>query len=425
MVTAEIQAVVLAAGKGSRMLDVTGGGVKCMIPLAGLPLLYYPLKMLENNGFLNVLLTVPDSVKVEVSKFAEKYKLALKLDVVGIPVQEEWGTLDTLRHVSDKLTGSDLLIVSGDLVTSEGLQKLTDLHRGKRSGLTLLLNKPGFHLESSLVPGSSTNKYKKERDIVGLRGDAVCLFKAEADIEDEINIPKRLLNRNPRFTCHTNLHDAHLYLIKKYILDDSLNDKSMSAMKGELISKLIDSQFKSSKLDKIDSMDVDAHAHADSNTLTPDRSLSCFATVTQSATIRVNNIPSYWLANKLIKDGSLPVESDLPVAHQLAKIHEKSQMKDCTVGSKSVVSEKTSLNSCSVGSNCTIQEKVVISNCIIMDNVTIHSGVTIKDSIVCEGATLETGCELTNCIVGKQLTVNAQSCHSNQVLLDSDRMMHV
>ena len=42
---------------------------------------------------------MPDSVKNEVHKLSDKYKLGLKLDVVGIPMAEEWGTLDTLRHI--------------------------------------------------------------------------------------------------------------------------------------------------------------------------------------------------------------------------------------------------------------------------------------------------------------------------------------
>ena len=41
------------------------------------------------------------------------------------------------------------------------------------------------------VPGSKSTKYKKERDLVGLAGQRLCLFKAEADVEDEICISIR------------------------------------------------------------------------------------------------------------------------------------------------------------------------------------------------------------------------------------------
>ena len=42
-----------------------------------------------------------------------------------------------LFKVSDRLTGSDILVVSGDLIMeSEGLRGLTDMHRLKRSPFT-------------------------------------------------------------------------------------------------------------------------------------------------------------------------------------------------------------------------------------------------------------------------------------------------
>ena len=47
----EYQAVVLASGKGSRMTDVTSSKAKCLLPVGGHPLLYYPLAMLKKIGF--------------------------------------------------------------------------------------------------------------------------------------------------------------------------------------------------------------------------------------------------------------------------------------------------------------------------------------------------------------------------------------
>lgn len=47
----EFQAVVLAGGKGSRFTDVTQNKAKCLLPVGNLPLLWYPLNMLQKNGF--------------------------------------------------------------------------------------------------------------------------------------------------------------------------------------------------------------------------------------------------------------------------------------------------------------------------------------------------------------------------------------
>lgn len=52
----EFQAVVMAAGKGSRITEMTATKPKCLLPVGNKPMIYYPLKLLENAGFTGKLL---------------------------------------------------------------------------------------------------------------------------------------------------------------------------------------------------------------------------------------------------------------------------------------------------------------------------------------------------------------------------------
>lgn len=47
----EIQAVVMAGGKGSRMTEITAKRPKCLLPIGNLPMLWYPIRTLEKSGF--------------------------------------------------------------------------------------------------------------------------------------------------------------------------------------------------------------------------------------------------------------------------------------------------------------------------------------------------------------------------------------
>ena len=47
----ELQAIVLAAGSGSRMPDLTAHIPKALLPIANKPMVWYPLHMLEKAGF--------------------------------------------------------------------------------------------------------------------------------------------------------------------------------------------------------------------------------------------------------------------------------------------------------------------------------------------------------------------------------------
>ena len=47
----EFQPVILAAGQGSRMKDLTSKVPKALLPVANQPLIWYPIQMLERAGF--------------------------------------------------------------------------------------------------------------------------------------------------------------------------------------------------------------------------------------------------------------------------------------------------------------------------------------------------------------------------------------
>lgn len=50
-INAEFQAVVLAGGRGSRMLELTASQPKSLLPVGPHPLLYYPVRKLQDAGF--------------------------------------------------------------------------------------------------------------------------------------------------------------------------------------------------------------------------------------------------------------------------------------------------------------------------------------------------------------------------------------
>jgi len=242
-ITGTLQAVVMAGGKGSRMTDLTSGKPKCLLPVGNMPLVWYPLNMLQTNGFTEAIVLVPESAKQEVNKLQERYNLSIKLDIVGIPGQEELGTADSLRLISEKLTGSHIVIVSGDLILEEGMRGMVDMHRMNNAAFTAMLSKSMFDLKNIVVPGAKSTKYKKERDLIGLAGDQLCLFSAEADVEEEVKMSKKVLRSMARMTVHSNLQDAHLYIMAKWVCDYIIHDKNISTIKGELLPILIKKQF--------------------------------------------------------------------------------------------------------------------------------------------------------------------------------------
>jgi len=455
--TGDLQAVVMAGGKGSRMTDITAGMPKCLLPVANFPLVFFPLKMLQNNGFQDAIVIVPDSAKGDVVKIPERFGLTIRLDVVGIPAQEEWGTADSLRHIGDKLSGSDILIVSGDLILDQGVRGVTDLHHLHNSSFTALFSQTMLDPKTVTVPGPASTKYKKEKDLVCLDGDRLCLLTAEADVEEEISVKNKILRQHPRITVRSNLQDAHLYIVKKWVCDYICCDKTVSTIKGEVVPKLVKRQFsKCAKTVAKTAPDdnVQSPPRADILSFVPEEEIAkrvknlagqdsdkhsygCYGYVSSGGQcMRVNSLPAYWDTNRraghlaaagsgqgglwLLNDG----QSLVPV-HPSATVGETAQVSECVIGGGSNVSVKTTLSNSVVGSNCVVEEKTTVKNCVIMDNVTIRSGSKIEDCIICDNCIIGPGCQVKMCVLGRAQEVVGGTSHAHQLLLDKDRMMEV
>ena len=51
MSSLELQPIILAAGRGSRMSDITAKIPKALLPVGNLPMIFYPIHMLDKYGF--------------------------------------------------------------------------------------------------------------------------------------------------------------------------------------------------------------------------------------------------------------------------------------------------------------------------------------------------------------------------------------
>jgi len=314
----------------------------------------------------------------------------------------------------------------------EGLRALTDLHRRHKASLSIALSKPLVALKDIPVPGSKATKYKRERDLIGLAGEhRLCLFTAEADVEEAVRLRTRLLESQPRLTIHSNLQDCHLYLLSRWVSDYIIADRNISTIKGELLPILCSKQFSSGSkaqggdrqrlLDYLPTTTTIGAANKKEDTR-----FGCYALhlPAEIPCLRVNTTPHYWEANRNPSLApQLQERANIATIHSRAEIGEKAQLQATRVGEGSVVANKTSLTNVQLGHNCRVEEKVRLSNCVIMDNVTIQSGSHLQDSIICDSSTVSGA--VKNCIVGKGQVLAEGGSHESQTLLSKDRMMEI
>lgn len=117
--------LISAAGKGTRMLDLSKDKPKHLIEVNGKPFLYYLLNNLKEAGFTEIIMVVGYK-KEFMEDFLQDYKefnikLVNQFDILG---EDRYGTACPLECVKDILGGESFLAVYGDnLYAVEDLRK--------------------------------------------------------------------------------------------------------------------------------------------------------------------------------------------------------------------------------------------------------------------------------------------------------------
>uniref|UniRef100_A0AAQ4QYJ8 Translation initiation factor eIF2B subunit gamma n=1 Tax=Gasterosteus aculeatus aculeatus TaxID=481459 RepID=A0AAQ4QYJ8_GASAC len=436
----ELQAVLMAAGGGSRMPDLTYNTPKPMLPVGNKPLMWHPLNLLERVGFEEVIVITTKEVQKMMSTDPKMKDVKMKLDVVCIQEDGDMGTADALRHIQQKIK-TDVLVVSCDLITDVALHEVVDLFRAHNATLAMLMSKA--HDFTETVPGQKGKKKTGEqRDFVGVdqSGKRLLFMANEADLEDGLSIRKSIMRKHPRMHIKTGLVDAHLYCLKKAVVDFLADNKSISSIRGELLPYLVRKQFsKTTNCPKSkDDADDQTQKTADGSTnstellicsrdepllqLAQERScwndhrgdmseayhggkLRCYVHIMdQGLCYRVNTLAAYIEANRL---ASKLLEE--PAVHPSAVISERCQMgPDSIIGAQCQVADKTSIKRSTIGNSTTVKEKVKVTNSIIMHGVTIEEGCNIHGCVICSNAVIGRGADLKYCLVGNGQQIEAE-----------------
>lgn len=96
---------------------------------------------------------------------------------------------------------------------------LINKFRADDAALALLLFKSGF--ESDVVMPGPKTKHKPERDMIGIHPatQRLAFVFAASDCEETLNIQRHLLKNKGQLDVYGRLVDAHIYVLKKWVIN--------------------------------------------------------------------------------------------------------------------------------------------------------------------------------------------------------------
>ena len=182
-------AVIMAGGKGSRLLNITNDEIpKPMVPVDGKPLLEYQVEKLKTYGIKKIVMIVGHLGEKIVDHFKDGKDFGVEIDYIF--EKEPLGTAGAFYYLKDKIDAKDFMLVFGDIFFDMDFDRMEDFHF-KNSALTTLLAHPNGHpYDSDLIQTDDTGR------VIG--------FDSKHNVRDY---------------WYDNMVNAGMYIINKRLLD--------------------------------------------------------------------------------------------------------------------------------------------------------------------------------------------------------------
>ena len=182
-------AVIMAGGKGSRLLSITNDEIpKPMVPVDGKPLLEYQVEKLKSYGIKKIVMIVGHLGEKIVDHFKDAKDFGVEIDYIF--EKEPLGTAGAFYYLKDKIDAKDFMLVFGDIFFDMDFDRMEDFHF-KNSALTTLLAHPNGHpYDSDLIQTDDTGR------VIG--------FDSKHNVRDY---------------WYDNMVNAGMYIINKRLLD--------------------------------------------------------------------------------------------------------------------------------------------------------------------------------------------------------------
>lgn len=143
-----MKVVIMAGGKGTRMLSIASDIPKPMIPIEGRPVLEHEIECLCEQGFTDVLITVGHLGNVIMDYFGDGLKFGVHITYYF--EKEPLGNAGALFQVKDQLT-DDFLLLNADAMFDIDFNRFVQYHKTHDAVATLFTHPNSHPYDSGVI----------------------------------------------------------------------------------------------------------------------------------------------------------------------------------------------------------------------------------------------------------------------------------
>jgi mannose-1-phosphate guanylyltransferase/phosphomannomutase len=373
----EWSAIILAGGKGTRLMPLTSLVPKPLVKVTNQPMVDYSIAHLIYADIKHIILALAykgEELKEYINKKWTKDKLGdVELECV---IQESKGTADAYRLLKDHLDSENVVVSMADIVTNLPMRDFMNFHK----------EKGGISTISMKTSESHTSQY----GVVLLDKNRKIYLFLEKPAPMELYLSS-MASRTDLF-LHTNIINTGIYCFKKEI-SNVLVESGLIDFGGEVFPYMLENNY------------------------------NLYGFVKNYYWLDCGNAQTYLWANwDLLRKYSWPIT---PNGEEYDGVY---VMGIINSGQNVTIEKPTCFGECvelrnrvrikelsSIGNQVSIGEDTLIEKSVIWDNVKIGAGCRISESIVCNN------CEIGNNVVlnGAIIAPNCKVSNDSQIIDDT------
>jgi NDP-sugar pyrophosphorylase family protein len=151
-----MKAVILAGGKGTRLMPLTKDIPKPMVTIAGKPLLEWQILLLKKYGIIDIILCTNYLHEVIERYFGDGQKWGVRIQH-SVEMQE-LGTAGAVKLAEPLIGTDDFFVIFGDDMISHNLLQMAKYHTKHNAEATLLVHESSHPMDSDIIERDKTGR---------------------------------------------------------------------------------------------------------------------------------------------------------------------------------------------------------------------------------------------------------------------------
>ena len=369
--TREWSAIILAGGKGSRLMPMTSQVPKPLVKVTNKPMVDYSIAHLIYADIKHIILALAYKGK-KLKKYIEKTWTRDKIGDIELEcvIQESVGTADAFRLLTDYIDSEKIVVSMADIITNLPMREFMDFHTEKGGIATISMKTVDSH----------TSQY----GVVLLDKNRKIYLFLEKPMPMELYLSS-MAQRTDLF-LHTNIINTGIYSFNKNI-GNLLHKTGMNDFGGEVFPYLLENVY------------------------------DLYGFVRDYYWMDCGNSQTYIWANwDMLRKYCWPITANGEEYDGIFVMGIIDSGKNIIIDKPSAFGEFVKLENgvkikelTSIGNNVIIGEDSVIEKSVIWDNVKISPGCYINESIICNNCEIGDNVVLERVIVAPNCKISENS----------------